>query len=453
MSNSPSNIRHIVETDQCAGCGACTSVCPQQCAAMQIHESGFYRPAVTESQCTGCGLCVSVCPIAQKSDGNCMEGSSLAATRNECRHVYASWHCSDDVRNLSSSGGIFSAIAEHVIEQGGVVFGAAFDDDFVVRHRAVDSIAELDVLRRSKYVQSQIDEKTYHRVLDCLKNKQTVFFVGTPCQIAGLKNVVRAQRSAAGRSETAPCSHELFEHLLTADLICHGVPSPRFFSMYLAELEKAYRSKIASVNFRAKDSDRKQEWGMYIIIIMENGREYLGTGTEDFYYYSFLENLYLQPCCYSCPYTTTSRIGDVTLGDFWGIGKEVPFSHPVEKGISLVMLNSTQGVVWFDGIKANDLAGRSNAAPLLQYEERTLAEAVQGPTKLSRPAKPHPRHEEFKKDFVEKMDYPRLKRKYFTWRQYWKNRLKNRLKRYLKKLIGKRVVSWLRKVKKTLRKS
>lgn len=418
MPNTEQKPMQIVDHDRCTGCGACANICPNQCVTMQIHESGFYRPVTMELQCSGCDECMSVCPVLQKSDEDCKEPG----------HVSACWHSSDDVRKYSSSGGLFSAIAEYVLDQGGSVFGAAFDNNFVVKHHAVHSISEIDILRRSKYVQSHIHEKTYSQAIDILRRNQIVFFVGTPCQIAGLNHVVKAQSDFK----------EWSKHLVTADIICHGVPSPVFWAMHLNELENRFKSKIVSVNFRPKEDKRNVKWGEYFLhCIFENGREYFKRSGEDFFYSHFMQNLYLQPSCYSCSYAKILRIGDLTLGDFWKIGKEIPFSHSIEQGISLILINTPQGKRFFHQIKSR-----------IFCEERTMDEAIQGLSKLSRPAIPHPRRNDFKKDFVDrKLSFAKLKRKYFLWLS-----LKKRFKRLAIKVVGQKVVSHLTKTDNSLMK-
>lgn len=196
----------VVRKQDCCGCTACKSVCPRQCITMEEDSEGFLYPIVDRSKCVDCHLCEKVCPMSNVRD----ERRPLS--------IYAFKHNSDEVRMRSSSGGMFSLLAEHVLSRGGVVFGAAFDEEWEVAHKYIESAEELDGLRRSKYVQSRMGE-SYSHVLNFLKAGRLVLFAGTPCQIAGLLRYVRKD----------------YANLLTMDFVCHSVPSPKVWRKYLKE--------------------------------------------------------------------------------------------------------------------------------------------------------------------------------------------------------------------------
>lgn len=209
---------HIIDKSKCCGCNACVQRCPKQCIAMQVDEEGFLYPVVDQSVCIDCGLCEKVCPVINLNEPRQPLQVLAAKNRNE------------EQRLRSSSGGIFILLAEHIIKQGGVVFGARFDKNWEVEHAYAETLEELEPLMRSKYVQSRIGN-TYKEAEQFLKQGRQVLFVGTPCLIAGLKKFLRKE----------------YENLLAVDFICHGVPSPGVWRRYLEEI-KSERSEDAGKN-------------------------------------------------------------------------------------------------------------------------------------------------------------------------------------------------------------
>jgi coenzyme F420-reducing hydrogenase beta subunit len=238
-------------------------------------------------------------------------------------HVFACWNRDEAIRFQSASGGAFSALADQILGSGGVVFGAAFDEEMCVKHIAVQREEDLGRLRGSKYVQSDI-ARSYVEVRDFLRQDRSVLFSGTPCQIAGLTAFI-------GKENT---------NLFTCDLLCYGVPSPRLFAKYIDWLGKLFSARVVSMNFR----DKRKSWEEpSTVAVLEDGRECLLTGYSDSFRYGFAKGLTLRPVCYRCPYTSFSRVGDVTLGDFWGLGEVAPFRHSKRNGISLILVNSEKG--------------------------------------------------------------------------------------------------------------
>ena len=299
--------------DNCSGCHACANACPKNCIQMISDDEGFWYPQVDIEKCIDCGLCEKVCPIIHKwhPDDSCMTTAIAAINLNE------------EIRLKSSSGGIFTLLAENIIAKGGVVFGAAFADDFKsVRHICVDDIANLDKLRGSKYVQSKIGD-TYKQAKDYLDSGRKVLFTGTPCQIGGLYSYLRTP----------------YENLFTQDIICHGVPSPMVWEKYIEEHERKASSKTNIVTFRNKENG----WKAYSVFIgFDNYKEYLNNHSADMYIRAFLSDICLRPSCSNCQFKGVTRHSDITLADFWGIQNVLPELDD-DKGTSLVLVHSDKG--------------------------------------------------------------------------------------------------------------
>ena len=277
----------IDDKTKCSGCHACANACPKNCISMVSDEEGFWYPQVNKEKCIDCGLCEKVCPIIHKWQSD----DSLTTT------AMAAINLNEEIRLKSSSGGIFTLIAEKIIDQGGVVFGAAFSDDFKsVQHICVDNIADLDKLRGSKYVQSKIGD-TYKQAKEYLDSGRKVLFSGTPCQIGGLYSYLRKP----------------YENLLTQDIICHGVPSPMVWEKYVEEHERKISSKANKVTFRNK----KNGWKAYSVFIgFENRKQYLKEHSADMYIKAFLSDICLRPSCFDCQFKGIKRHADITLTDF-----------------------------------------------------------------------------------------------------------------------------------------
>lgn len=295
----------VIGYEKCAGCFACYNACPFNAIDMKISDEGFYVPIVDFNKCTECGLCQNHCPVLKRNTDNV----------SDFPETFAAWSKDPDVRMSSSSGGVFSELALEIIKRGGVVFGAAWNSDFLVEHICVELTEELSSLKGSKYIQSDIGN-SYKRVLEELKKGKIVLFSGTPCQVAAVKTFTNS------------------DHLITADLICHGVPSIAVFRKYLE-----YRSRgkeIKRINFR----DKKAGWSKFSILLeYTDGSSYSRKFNYDDFYWGFNNNYYLNNLCYECPFSTLPRQGDVTLGDFWGAPKELKD----EKGVSAIIVNTEKG--------------------------------------------------------------------------------------------------------------
>lgn len=314
---------NITDKHKCCGCTACISVCPKGYISMSEDKEGFLYPIVDSVKCIDCGLCEKVCPV-------------LHPLKNEAEPlVYAAINNDESIRMQSSSGGIFTLLAEYVIENGGVVFGACFDRDWNVVHDYTETKEGLVRFRGSKYVQSNVGN-SFSQVKIFLDAGREVLFSGTPCQVAGLKNYLRKP----------------YPNLLTVDLVCHGVPSPDVWRKYLQETVcKAYRIKknksavnicdyISDIKFRAKDKG----WKKYSFKIeYKDGRIEINPFYENPYMNIFLSNLSLRPSCYVCPAKLNNVQSDITLADFWGVNKIDP-NIDDDKGCGLLFLNNKEKI-------------------------------------------------------------------------------------------------------------
>lgn len=311
----------IKNKQDCCGCSACAQRCPKQCITMAEDEEGFLYPKVDTANCIDCHLCEKVCPVINQYD-----------TRTPL-NVYAAKNPDDTIRMNSSSGGVFTILAEQVINTGGVVFGACWDDEWNIKHDYAECVDDLAKFRSSKYVQSRIGE-AYSQVKCFLDGGRNVLFSGTPCQIAGLKLFL--------------CKN--YDNLLTVECVCHGVPSPGLWQQYLKEqTAKDERAiiDITKINFRNKETG----WKRYSISIdYEDGKRYIGYHGENPWTKSFINNLNLRPSCTSCPSKCVNSQADITLGDFWGIGTLLE-NMDDDKGYSLILCHTEKGKNALTGIK------------------------------------------------------------------------------------------------------
>jgi coenzyme F420-reducing hydrogenase beta subunit len=264
-------------------------------------------------------LCERVCPILKKQ----------APQPTEVK-AYAAYAAEDALRAQSSSGGLFTLLAEEILSRGGYVAGAAFDEDLSVRHILVDNVRDLEKLRGSKYVQSRMED-TYLCVKEQLQKGRPVLFTGVSCQVAGLKAYLGKE----------------YENLYTVDVLCHGVPSPKVWEQYLREQEADHREKPAAVSFR----DKRTGWRRSSISVkFADGAEYCRPGEENRYMQLFLRDICLRPSCHSCRFKSFPRLSDLTIGDAWGIEKQMPELDD-DRGISLVMINTPKGHRFLQNVK------------------------------------------------------------------------------------------------------
>lgn len=296
----------------CSGCGACASSCPIHCIEMSEDAEGFIYPKVDAARCVDCRVCEKVCPIINPTvNDKGMPDTYYAVNKN------------DKIRMRSSSGGVFSALAEHILANGGTVFGAVFKEDFSgVCHTRADNVEKLSKMRGSKYIQSSIGN-SYLDAKTMLDSGKTVLFTGTPCQVAGLKAYLGKE----------------YENLFTQDFICHGVPSPKVWRNYADLQRKKAHGQISGVAFRNKTTG----WKNYSLSIDFNNKRHRTSNLhKDLFMRGFLSNLYLRPSCYNCSFRGENRMSDISLADFWGLSAVLPEKDD-DKGASLVLVNSSKG--------------------------------------------------------------------------------------------------------------
>jgi coenzyme F420-reducing hydrogenase beta subunit len=305
---------------QCCGCASCAQVCPKHCITMQAGDEGFLYPQIDQERCVHCGLCEASCPVLNVQPE--AEGRPQA---------YAAYSKNEEQRQRSSSGGIFSLLAEQTLNAGGVVIGAEMAEDCrSVRHVAIESKDELYRLQGSKYLQSEIGT-TYAQAKQYLAEGQKVLFSGTPCQIEGLRSYLKKDDA----------------NLLCVDLICHGAPSPKLWAKYVADREKHAGAQAQRTFFRYK----KYGWKTYAVLLeFSNNTAYEQMLQKDLYMQMFLQNLCLRPSCYQCQFKKMHRVSDITLADFWGCQSVCPEMDD-DKGLSAVMVHSEKGQKAIDALQ------------------------------------------------------------------------------------------------------
>lgn len=329
----------------CCGCFACKQSCPKQCITIQKNELGFYYPFINKDNCIECGRCVDVCQIYH------------VPTLNRESQCYSYVSPFDDTLNNSSSGGAFYDIAERFLENDGVVYGCAFNDQLSPEHIRVGSKESLNRLRGSKYVQSDTSRCFKHIKTD-LTNKKKVLFSGTPCQVYGLMLYLK---------------NTDISNLYTIDLVCHGVPSSEFLHRYIVSLERKKRDTLEKISFRLKNNySTYNKTRFNETLHWKSGNTTIKPYYKSFYYFYFLNKLNYRISCYSCIFAQKNRIGDLTLGDFWGITRHGKKER--DYGCSLILCNSAKG---------KDIL--SNISEYIVLEDINVA--LKGNEQLVRPSK------------------------------------------------------------------
>lgn len=304
--------------NNCVGCRSCEQVCPKNAIVIKEREDGFLYPYVDQDKCINCSLCVKHCPTQLPKN------SSVVPLK-----VFAFRNKNDAQIMQSASGGVGALAAQEIIKEGGIAYGVSYDKSFGVKHIRVDCLSDLPQIQSSKYVQSDTGD-TYSQVQKDLQSGKMVLYTGTPCQIAGLYSFLGKE----------------YEKLYTIDLICHGVPSPKFFKKYLEFQDRKTDGEIIYFNFRSKD---KRGWGTQYLLKTKTKTK-TKTLSLDRYGKHFMKGDCYRESCYQCEYANIHRVGDLTIGDFWGIGKSHPDFYS-EKGVSSVFVNTEKGKRLFNSIK------------------------------------------------------------------------------------------------------
>lgn len=386
---------------ECCGCTACVNICPNKCIELKTNEEGFLYPVKNNNRCLNCGLCEKVCP----------QSEDYRIVTKDNPSVYAAYD--ENNRSGSSSGGIFYTIAKYVIEnRHGLVFGAAFDKQLKLKHIGIDNVNDLERLRGSKYLQSEMGD-TYSQIKKLLINGIFVFFVGTPCQIAGLRCFL---------------GYKDYDNLLLADIVCHGVPSQWLFDEHVNYLEKKHKAKLVSYQFRKPNG-----WGGCEIADFEHPQKHKELPSYDLspYLYSFMHSMTYRESCYTCKFASVPRQGDVSLADYWGARYYFP-EFDTSEGVSLVLLNTEKGEKIWNNIKGSCMV-----------RESTLKDAsVYNGNLIHKTDRPVIRDDIYRR--IHKYGYKAVAENDFRIKQYWLHALKiyiannkwvHKIKSYINKVI------------------
>ena len=384
----------ITDKANCCGCTACAQTCPVGAIEMVQDSEGFYYPNTDISKCIKCNKCNHVCPII-----NCRPEEKKE------QMGYVAQHLNDSLLKKSTSGGTFGAIASKVIENGGFVYGAAFDDNFYVHHIGINKIEDLAKLQKSKYVQSEIGKDLFIEIEEKLKSGIFVCFSGTPCQVEGLVHFL-------GREYT---------NLLTVDMACHSVPSSKVLSKYL-ELYGG-RNNIAALDFRNKKYG--YDYSMFLIETKDGTR--INNGTEiDQYMRAFMDNISVRPSCYNCKFKKLYRESDITIWDCFDIWNYNNNNN--NKGANKIIVHSRKGMKWIESIK-----DELSITPIdVEFLLKTSNE-------ITTSCKYNPNREKFFDD-IDKLESKEL------WNKYYPKRIKNYLNQCIRRIcirIG--MYNWAKK--------
>ncbi len=331
----------IRDKSNCTGCEACAQICPTQAIALERDSEGFLYPKVNRELCIDCDRCDAVCPVIRTSKAR------------KPLSVHSAYSLDNTLREHSSSGGVFTLLARQILNEGGVVYGAQYNEKFEVEHIAIESEDELERLRGSKYSQSRIHD-SFTEVAMHLTQGRKVMFVGTPCQISALRLTLKCDT----------------ERLYLVDFICHGVPSPLVWSRYLDEVQTQNNITINHLTHRDKSSG----WRRYSVAIegtKSSGEPYKSVEMfyQNGYIRGFLNDIYLRPSCYKCPTRGFSSGSDITLADYWYIEK---IMQDDDKGCSMVLPLTAKGEALFASIECHKSSGKRSMIQRIAYTSPRL---------------------------------------------------------------------------------
>lgn len=369
-----------IPVNECSSCGACANICAHNAISMELDNEGFYRPVIDASKCVKCGLCERTCPWT-----NIVTNPNQASGTPKTIAAFAK---DESIRLESSSGGIFTILAEKILDDGGVVVGVTQTAPTRFGHIVVDNKADLEKLRGSKYVQADTGF-VYREICTHLKFGKKVLFSGTPCQVAALYAVL-------GRS--------IYNNLYTIDVVCYGTPSVKVFEKYVAELEHKKNDSLQKILFR----DKKKGWNQYSLThFFKSGEKFSISNTRSLFMNTMLSNICSNLSCAKCHYRKLPRIADITLGDYWGVAEYHPTMDD-NKGTSVVLLNTEHGKVFFDSI--------SNS---INQCESKLDYAIAGNPRIVQSTTPHPKRKDFF-EFLNQNSLEQLAKKYKIKQPFYK---------------------------------
>lgn len=316
----------VLQKDKCCGCGACYSACGHDAITMQFDDEGFEYPVINQEACIDCGLCQATCPVIHYDYKKRKDYS-------DAQKGYAARNVNYEQRIISSSGSIFPVIAEYIIDNGGIVVGVAYDENFNTKHLIIEKKEDIIKLQGSKYLQCKADNTTFKQIKKALIAGRKVLYSGMACQVEGLKQYL----------------HKEYENLYTIDLICMGIPSPKVWQVYLDTFFNGER--IKHVNFKEKSIG----WDSFCFHIETDKRTFKEKGMSNLYLQSMFRSWNMRESCFQCPFKKAERISDYTLADCWGASRLVPDIND-NKGLSSVIIHSQKGLsLWYKvGSKLDD---------------------------------------------------------------------------------------------------
>lgn len=380
---------------ECTGCSACVNICPKTCIEMNADSEGFDYPIINIDKCIECTLCEKVCPIISETNNGERFNEPL---------LYAGWSKNDFIRYDSTSGGIFSELANEVLRKGGYVCGAIYDDEWYVTHYISNKSEDITKIRSSKYLQSSMGD-IMKRIKTLLIKGEKVLICGTPCQIEGLYSFLGKE----------------YNNLITCDFICRGVNSPKIFNMYVKYLEETYKAKITEIKFK----DKTKGWHRFSTRIeFDNGKRYVKDRYTDSYMRGYLMHSgFMRPSCYDCPTKGLPRVADLSLADFWGIEKINP-NLDNDTGTSMILVNSQKGKELFEDINK-----------YIDFEQRNLNEITAGNQFFDASVIRTVTRDKIFSD-VDKMTYKELSDKYFPEPSVYERFIRN-TKIKVKRILGR----------------
>ncbi len=338
----------IKRKEDCVGCGACHDACPKNAIFWEIDIEGFWYPEINLDKCVGCDLCEKVCPVINSDKLN------LVNIATPSPKVLASYNADSDIRIQSTSGGVFSALAERMLSYGGYICGAVWTEDFGARHILSNKSEDLLRIRGSKYIQSDMT-MVFKEIRTVLNRGEKVLVCGCPCQMAGLRAFLRKD----------------YDHLVIVDFICCSINSPKLFKEYIKDLEQQYGSEMEEYHPKNKEYGGWHKFAFKATF--KNGLVYAKNRTDDEFTKCFIgTHIAGRPSCFDCRYKRLPRVADITIADFWGIENVDPdFDSP--DGVSLVLLNNDKGQRFYTSLEDTVIS-----------KEETLKNAIRGNGNLVR---------------------------------------------------------------------
>ena len=346
----------LADKQNCTGCMACLQSCPVKCIRVREDDMGDSYPYIDRDTCIECKTCVKICPEIAINYKNLFKKSDQA---------YAVWSLNTDSRSASTSGGAAAEFYESALNQGYWICGVKYEEEYHVRHFLTKDQKDIPTFRQSKYVYSESMD-LFGQIKQLLQKNEKVLFISLPCKVAGLYSFL---------------GDKLTLNLLTVDIVCHGTPPYTQLREHIRKVVTLNRGKLT---FR-KDNE-------YVFEVTDNNKTlYSKRGRQDNYLAAFLEGLNYRPSCYNCSYARPERIADITIGDFWGLGAEIPWNHPYTGSISAVLTNTEKGKKFWDECSDHFFS-----------EERSVEEAVKGNAQLNYPTPVHPKRAEFEALYKQK---------------------------------------------------